>query len=435
VHVPTLYFLVRSLVLWVCIVLQCSDLYPTSPRYEWMRSLGQWSEQQDMQTVCWSTFCSVCAAFCVEAMVKGFERLLGHGLVINPTPNSSPFNLIGYSFLLHVYSSPFVHEHRSFSNLPSRPDKHTCMSIAIPLVELIMFHVLSIVKPMSNHRFWPTAVSSFLSIAVFNLTNLAYLGYHVTFSDTLKQLIDPTDVKPYPIANFAPNVFETLLIFTTASTVLLNAVTQLLLLGKIDKPLVGLGMVYSGRDDGWSFHIPYEEDFGVFLLRVGTASMDATRLRGWGNEVGRISAPDVNTTPKRYGSLLLARDGVVQMIPGIDDVDGGSKHTLKGFYNEIRNVNAATDSAANNDPFRYFINYRWFTELWNFLQAVYEVVVGVLLVGRRPWHSEDTLAESREEMPKTDGNGGLVQDENAHIYRRFLAGDTMSDDEGEGDEW
>lgn len=42
---------------------------------------------------------------------------------------------------------------------------------------------------------------------------------------------------------------------------------------------------------GFFQSLPFEEDFGVLLLRVGIASLEATGLRGWGNEVAPIRLP------------------------------------------------------------------------------------------------------------------------------------------------
>ena len=42
---------------------------------------------------------------------------------------------------------------------------------------------------------------------------------------------------------------------------------------------------------GFFQSLPFEEDFGVLLLRVGIASLEATGLRGWSNEVAPIQLP------------------------------------------------------------------------------------------------------------------------------------------------
>jgi len=60
----------------------------------------------------------------------------------------------------------------------------------------------------------------------------------------------------------------------------------------------GLTIVFSviEEDDeanrpGFFQSLPFEEDFGVLLLRVGIASLEATGLRGWSNEVAPIQLP------------------------------------------------------------------------------------------------------------------------------------------------
>jgi hypothetical protein len=56
---------------------------------------------------------------------------------------------------------------------------------------------------------------------------------------------------------------------------------------------VGSGANWQDRDEttrpGFFAQLAYEEDIGLLLLREGTASLDATGLRGWNNEVAPIA--------------------------------------------------------------------------------------------------------------------------------------------------
>jgi hypothetical protein len=91
-HLPSLYFISKALLLWSLILLQTSGLYPKWD-FAWVAILGQWSQIKDMQEVCWSTFCAVCAAFCVEGFVRGLDGA-GSGFAAHMHANTSPFNLV-----------------------------------------------------------------------------------------------------------------------------------------------------------------------------------------------------------------------------------------------------------------------------------------------------------------------------------------------------
>lgn len=84
VRLPTLYFLGKSLLLWVFMLAQATKQFPswTSPS---LLSFADWVARQEMATLCWSTFCSVCGALCMEALTRGLE---------GGNSNGSPFNLV-----------------------------------------------------------------------------------------------------------------------------------------------------------------------------------------------------------------------------------------------------------------------------------------------------------------------------------------------------
>lgn len=112
-----------------------------------------------MSEVCWSTFVAICAAFCVEAFVRALDGQGSHGAAFGmggENSNTTPFNLVcinvvyfifcvlrafhafevGYAFLLHIYSSPSSHNYYPLAKgMPSRPDKHVVITIAIPLFQ------------------------------------------------------------------------------------------------------------------------------------------------------------------------------------------------------------------------------------------------------------------------------------------------------------
>ena len=98
---------------------------------------------------------------------------------------------------------------------------------------------------------------------------------------------------------------------------------------------------------GFFQSLPFEEDFGVLLLRVGIASLEATGLRGWGNEVAPIQLPSrkarnrwnrkrtsrgvlgdpVGAQPSTtYGAVKMGRLGVGEVQYGWTTTTPGSSH-------------------------------------------------------------------------------------------------------------
>ena len=50
---------------------------------------------------------------------------------------------VGYAFLLHIYSNPVTHLSQ-MDGLPTRPDKHVIITIAIPLLQVFVSAFLSL---------------------------------------------------------------------------------------------------------------------------------------------------------------------------------------------------------------------------------------------------------------------------------------------------
>ena len=111
-HLPSVYFVSKMLLIWFLLVLQTSDLLPVFAEaqkqssmgvlFRWAESLGHWTGQKEMSEICWSTFCAVCLSFLVEGFVKTLDGM-GSGFPIgNVNPNTSPFNLVGIIVLLQV---------------------------------------------------------------------------------------------------------------------------------------------------------------------------------------------------------------------------------------------------------------------------------------------------------------------------------------------
>jgi hypothetical protein len=70
IRCPSLYLLWRSLARLTVILLQASDLFPSS---SWLSPIAEWGSLVEMKDVCWSTFVSICVALSIEALMRGLE--------------------------------------------------------------------------------------------------------------------------------------------------------------------------------------------------------------------------------------------------------------------------------------------------------------------------------------------------------------------------
>ncbi|KAJ7935437.1 hypothetical protein B0H13DRAFT_1947791 [Mycena leptocephala] len=458
-HLPTLYFLSKMLLIWTVILLQTSDLFPAWDS-GYIFSLGQWIQRMEMHQVCWRTFCSICAAFSMEGFVRGLD---GSGLgLIQMNANTSPFNLIGYAFLLHIYSSPITHVYKPPS-LPSRPDKHVIVTITIPLLQLTIFHILSVRKRWSNHRLFPTALSSILSLLHFHMTLYSHYYARVTpapLSPDIQPNIQPplkidlpesptfpskfpaptppptgrvlptspralyshpTGSATFPLLNYVPNAFETLLLLTISLTVTLNALTQLILTGRVSRPLLGLGLSGSGTSGAWMWAPPYDEDWGVVLLRMPSVN----------------AAPLARQYPE-YGTARLGPNGVVHVSSGFGAAGAPRRYKRRGLANEVREVDvgAGGSSVLGAD----LINLPWITEAWRFVATAWVAVRGLIrglwryiMSGGKAWGGRPrvevvgrgTLPEQTEVVEEEEEE----EDQDEAVYNRFLRQEEISDDD------
>ena len=133
-----------------------------------------------------------------------------------------------------------------------------------------MFHYLSISKRLSSHRLLPTTLTSVLSLLHFHTTLYSRLlssksASHAVLPSTSTptsstSITSATDIHAsngspsgistindlsnnYPLLNYIPNMFETVLLSTILLTVALNAIVQLLVRGRIERPFIGLGII------------------------------------------------------------------------------------------------------------------------------------------------------------------------------------------------
>lgn len=232
----------------------------------------------------------------------------------------------------------------------------------------------------------------------------------------------------YPLPNIVPNFVESFLLFVTTVTCGLNALSQLLMNGTITKPLVGHAA---------SLMPKWDEDFSVVLFRLGTASMEATSVAGFGNEVGSISQSSGNITKAPlqpdHSSVEITRAGVVSI------VHGKNIKLHRGFANEIKNVKA---SSRHSDAWiDTVVNATWSKELGRFLLGLWRVLLGsarllwAMLRGRLKHQqlgvhtaaNDNVGVEYALESPE---NGAEPEED---MYERFLRGDDLSEDEDEDD--
>ena len=231
-----------------------------------------------------------------------------------------------------------------------------------------------------------------------------------------------TKPSSYPLLNYLPSLLETLLLLVTLLTISLNSLTQLLLEGQITRPLFGHQR---------SLIPKWDEDFGIVLLRLGTASLEATSVAGLGNEVGSI-ATGVPSDPKPTAApddstVMLTRSGVAS-------VTSKGRSRKSGFANEIKNVKV--DSADGD----WFFDHTRFRELTRFAMSVLAVMRGtfklflwmVWFKWRAPVSAtngavgrEGALSAGRQSARENS------QEDEEYVYQRFLQGDADSDDDGE----
>ena len=251
-----------------------------------------------------------------------------------------------------------------------------------------MIHTLGIRRKWVNQRLIPTGICGILTLVHFH--------YVLFFSPT-----------PYPLINYLPSLLESVLLVIIILTVSLHLLTQLLLEGRITSPLLGHTRTLAPH---------WDEDFAIALLRLGTASLDATSAAGLGNEVIGVGAGSTSSTEPE---VELSR---VELI----GIRGGAG----GFKNEIKRVKAVTASEGDG-----WIDMVWVREWVRFLGGMWTLLKGswrMLLRALWKWlsrsmNSEPPAQHSREE----DGQRTHFEPMNLdpkEVYSWSLRGKIMSDD-------
>lgn len=272
--------------------------------------------------------------------------------------------------------------------------------------------------------------------------------------------------------NYFSCVVESILICIILVTIILNAIVQLLVNGRVDRLLTTLGIAAAGglTDNpdsdvarfSWA-NLPFEEEWGVVLMRIGTASLEATGLKGWGNEVAPISAPilrrSVSQLVRRrkltgpppppepsitFGAVTMGRSGVGKVFFGHRSLESGSGNRpggqvqTVGWNNEVRTVESNSSGTSTRSGRR---GWMWFHELVRFVKSMGEVFLGLLKFGWSWTRSRKGFeGAERDERPRRSvdfaegvrGSGATElerQRREREIYERFLRGEEISDDE------
>lgn len=230
----------------------------------------------------------------------------------------------------------------------------------------------------------------------------------------------------YPLTNFFSCVVESMLVCLIAFSLLLNVITQLLLEGAITRPLFGHVDTLMPKMD---------EDFGVALVRLGTASLEATSAAGMGNEVGGVTSAGVAELPPDAdrGVVEIDRSGVVSLTPAFDR-KGHSRVRKRGFLNEITSVKAQgqrSDLWADT-----MVNAGWHKAVLMFFVSVFKAVKRVVVgLFSALWAKVRPGTNCPRRAPPALRRVEPIEDdddaEDMDAYRRFLRGESVSDDEDE----
>lgn len=389
---PSLYFVSKMVVIWLIVLAQAADKFPTW-NLPWLQSAGAYVAKRETADLCWSTFCAVCGVLCMEGLTHGLE-----GGAHRP----SPFNLLGYAFLLHTYSSPVTHW-ITLEGSTSRPDKHVVFTILLPLLQLTIIHLIGIKQDWSSHRLFPSAFVSLLALIHFHSV--------LWLSDS-----------SYPLLSYVPCLFESSLLAVIFLALFLNAFTQIATEGRVSRLLFGHQAALIPQ---------WDEDFSVALLRMGTASLEASSVLGLGNQVGGVTA--VTPLPLNDGTLELNRLGVVSLSPA---VEGPIKHRRfkKGFSNEVKTIKVTTTGGD------IWFDTAWCRDLARLGMSLVQCARGLIMKSwnalrrrsRKPPNFPPRRIVVRNEAAASERNHDLdaeEDEEQEELYKRFIRGEPMDEDD------
>ncbi|KAG1762656.1 hypothetical protein EDD22DRAFT_890747 [Suillus occidentalis] len=392
---PSLYLIFKMVGIWLVVLAQAADKFPAW-NSSWVQSVGTYVSQRETADLCWATFCAVCGVLCMEGLTHGLE-----GGAHRP----SPFNLLGYAFLLHTYSSPVTHWITTEGST-SRPDKHVVFTILLPLLQLAIIHLIGIKQDWSSHRLFPSAFVSFLTLTHFHSV--------LWLSDS-----------SYPLLSYVPCLFESTLLAIVFLALFLN-------------------VLHPTRHRGHSLARPIRasscssSSMGRRLLS-GVVTHGYSKPRGvervgaW--EPGRGCSSAHPPPPSLDRKRRHCRTEPLRHIIPFPGVQGPIKHRRpkKGFSNEIKNVRVTTSGGD------IWVDTVWCRELGKLGVGVVRCVRGLVvrcwnLVKRRtrkPPNFPPRRVVVRTEATKSERKelDTEEEEEEEELYARFMRGESMEEDD------
>ncbi|KAK6910727.1 hypothetical protein I203_104759 [Kwoniella mangroviensis CBS 8507] len=293
IRLPGIFALTRAWIIFTVVLLQVANLWPQlNDNRSFGRPLiriGNWVGNMEMTKVCWQVFISVCTGLACGGLANGLDRSRRRDV-------GASFNLFGYSFLLHLYSSPLTHHHPTGSSSRPRPDVHALFQLWLGLTELAWLQAAELSSSLRDNLLLPTGVCGTLGLMHF---------VYALLTAPLK----------FPSFTFLTHLMALLLSVVITFTVALKAITYLFTYGYIPS-LVSLlpheGVVPNQHDD-----------FGVTLLKIGTACIEATQYSGLRNELVTVEEH---------------RGPWIEMSATGSDVHKTFVTGVKGFDMEITNI-------------------------------------------------------------------------------------------------
>ncbi|ORX38441.1 hypothetical protein BD324DRAFT_645064 [Kockovaella imperatae] len=300
-RIPGIFCLVRAWILFSILLLQVANLWPVDSTVlhsvavgRLLAKLGQWAGSMSMEKVCWQVFLSVCVGLVCSGFANGLDRT-------RRRDTGASFNLFGYSFLLHLYSSPLTHHRPNHMSTYGRPDVHALFQLWLSLTELTWLQAIELTPGGRRNQLVPTAVCGGLGLGHF---------VFALWTSPLK----------FPSFTFLTHLMALFLSIIIISSVIVKAITHLFTLGYLPSPIFANLLPHEGVMPS------LEDDFGIVLLKLGTACLEASQFSGLRNELIAVQ--------ERQGpwvELSTARSDVVKPLRNSDG----------GFGTEINDIAVA----------------------------------------------------------------------------------------------
>lgn len=162
IRIPAIAALFSALIKLTLVLAQTSPVTPP----DWAVHSRSYDSvlHSPTDTLLWSTFLCVCFALAIDAFIRG----------VNGSSYGSSFNLFGFSFLLHLYSSPLTHvgvpaRDRSrlgdgHAGLATRPDWNVTFGIWLAVLELTWIQTSELSAKWGKRRLIPTGVCGVLGL-------------------------------------------------------------------------------------------------------------------------------------------------------------------------------------------------------------------------------------------------------------------------------